>query len=60
MGAGHLGIFTEAFSSICRTGLLGITDEQFNLGHWSFGYKWSCSKHAEGKIYDVENVISRS
>ena len=32
MGAGHLGTFTEAFSTICRTGFLGIPDEQFNLG----------------------------
>ena len=41
MGAGHLGIFTEAFSTIYRTGFLGIPDEQFNLGHWSFAFKIS-------------------
>ena len=32
-GAGHLGVFTKAFSTICRTGFLGIPDEQFNPGH---------------------------
>ena len=25
VSAGHLGIFTEAFSTICRTGFLGNT-----------------------------------
>ena len=38
-GACHLGIFTNIFSSICGTGFLGIPDEQFNLGHWSFAFR---------------------
>ena len=39
MGAGHWGIFTDIFSSICGTFFLGIPDEQFNLGHWSYLFK---------------------
>ena len=37
VGAGHLGILADIFSSICGTFFLGIPDEQFNLGHWSLG-----------------------
>ena len=39
VGAYHLGIFTNIFSSICGTGFLGIPHEQFNLGHWSYLFK---------------------
>ena len=39
MGACHLGIFTNIFSSICGTFSLGIPDKQFNLGHWSYLFK---------------------
>ena len=39
MGAYHLRIFTDIFSSICGTGFLGIPHEQFNLGHWSYLFK---------------------
>ena len=39
VGAGHLGIYTNRFSSICGTFFLGIPDEQFNLGHWSYLFK---------------------
>ena len=39
MGAGHLGIFTDIFSSICGTFSLGIQLEQFNLSHWSYLFK---------------------
>ena len=39
VGAYHLGIFTDIFSSICGTGFLGILHEQFNLGHWSYLFK---------------------
>ena len=33
VGASHLEIFTDIFSTICGTFFLGIPDEQFNLGH---------------------------
>ena len=36
MGACYLRILTNIFSSICGTFFLGIPDEQFNLGHWSY------------------------
>ena len=39
VGAGHWGIFTNIFSNICETGFLGILDEQFNLGYWSYLFK---------------------
>ena len=39
MGAGHLGIFTDTFTTICETFFLGIPDRQFNLGHWSYLFK---------------------
>ena len=39
MGACHLEIFTDIYSSICGTGFLGIPDEQLNLGHWSYLFK---------------------
>ena len=39
MGAGHLGIFTDIFSTICGTFFLGIPHEQFNIGHWSYLFK---------------------
>ena len=39
MGAGHFGIFTNRFSSICGTFFLGIPDEQFNLSYWSYLFK---------------------
>ena len=37
VGAGHLGIFTNTFSSICGTFFLRVPDRKLNLGHWSFG-----------------------
>ena len=46
VGAGQLGIFTEAFSTICGTGFLRIPGDQFNLSHWSFGYKLSDNQDA--------------
>ena len=39
MGACHLGIFTNIILSICGAFFLGIPDEQFNLGHWSYLFK---------------------
>ena len=36
MGAGQLGIFTKAFSTICGNFFLEIPVSQLNLGHWSF------------------------
>ena len=39
VGAFHLGIFIDIFSSICGTFFLGIPDEKFNLGHWSYLFK---------------------
>ena len=35
----NLGLGDDIFSSICGTFFLGIPDEQFNLGHWSFAYR---------------------
>ena len=39
VGACHLGIFSNIFSSICGTFFLGIPDEQFNLGNKSYLFK---------------------
>ena len=39
VGAGHLGIIDEIFSSICGIYFLGIPDEQFNLGHLSYSFQ---------------------
>ena len=36
VGACHLGIFTDIFSSIYGTFFQGIPDRQLNLGHWSY------------------------
>ena len=36
--AGQLGIFTEAFSTICGKFFLEIPVIQLNLGHWSFSF----------------------
>ena len=41
VGAGHLRILADIFSSICGTFFLGIPDQQFNLGHCSFAYRIS-------------------
>ena len=39
VGAGHLGLGDDKFSCMCGTLFLGIPDEQFNLGHWSYLFK---------------------
>ena len=39
MGAGHLGLGDDRFSCMCGTFFLGVPDEQFNLGHWSYLFK---------------------
>ena len=40
------GFLLTYFTSICGTGFLGIPDRQFNLGHWSFGYRLSDNQDA--------------
>ena len=44
VGAGHLRIFTNIFSSICGTFFLGIPDRQLNLGYMCFSVQMSSIK----------------
>ena len=45
VGAGHLGLGDDIFSSICGTFFQEIPDEQFNLGHWSYLFNCSNEQH---------------
>ena len=59
MGAGHLGILDDIFSSICGTFFLGIPDEQFNLGHMCFSVQTSSIKMVTiDEIREYLNTLS--
>ena len=60
VGACHLGIFTDIFSSNCGTFFQGIPDRQLNLGHWSFGYKLSDIQDAKGLIYVINTSLAEA
>ena len=55
VGAGHLGLGEDIFSSSCGTFFLEIPDKKFNVGHWSYLFKmWT---HKQVKDLTTEKVI---